>query len=177
MNMLSTMLLISAGLIAPLHVQASVEPGDAAWVQVFDSELAAVLDAVSSYNPVSVKTNVEYLGAIYKQVLGGAERYAYTVGVGEPGRETVTVSLRLPPDSELLAFWHTHGASHWTRNYFSDVDTALANQWGVPLYLATPQGELRVFQPEDRVMGRLQARRMGLGGRGGVAAGKLIGII
>jgi len=94
--------------------------------------------------------------------------------MGAPGKDTVTVSFNPPATRELLAFWHTHGASHWTRNYFSNVDTKLANDWEVPFSLATAQGELRVLQPGDRVSGRLDARRLGLGEQRGYASGRLI---
>jgi len=177
MNLLSTILLVSVGLMNPLRAGATTGQGSVTWAAVFDSELAAVLDAVNLYNPVSVKNDVEYMGAVYRQVLGGRARYGYTVGMGEPGQDAVTVSFRLPADSKLLAFWHTHGANHWSRNYFSDIDTKLANDWGVPFYLATPQGELRVFQPGDRVMGRLEARRLGLGEQRGYASGRVLGSV
>lgn len=174
MKKLTTLLLVFVALTGPLRAGAGTTQEDNNRAPTFESELAAVLDAVNSHNPVSVKNNVEYLGAVYKQVRGGVERYGYTVGMGEPGRDTVTVSLTLPPDSELLAFWHTHGASHWTREFFSEVDTRLANDWRVPLYLVTARGELRVFQPGDPVMGRLAARKLGLGERSGYASGRVV---
>jgi len=177
MNLLSTFLLVSVGLMAPMRAGAITGQGSVTWAPVFESELAAVLDAVNLYNPVSIRNDVEYMGAVYRQSLGSEVRYGYTAGTGEPGKDTVTVSFRLPPDSELLAFWHTHGANHWSRNYFSDVDTQLANDWGVPFYLATPQGELRVFRPGDRVMGRLEARRLGLGEQSGYASGRVLGSV
>lgn len=177
MNLLSTLLLLSVGLAGPLRAETTAGQGSLVWAPVFDSELAAVLDAVNLYNPVSVKKDVEYMGAVYKHAFGRTVRYGYTVGMGEPGKDTVTISVRLPIDSELLAFWHTHGASHWTRNYFSDIDTKLARDWGLPFYLATAQGELHVFQPGDRVMGRFEARRLGLGERSGYASGRAVGTV
>jgi hypothetical protein len=97
--------------------------------------------------------------------------------MGEPGKDSVTVSFSLPVNSTLLAFWHTHGADHWSRNYFSQVDTQLANEWGVPFYLATAQGKLRVYMPGDPMLGRLQARRLGLGNQTGYASGRVLGTV
>ncbi len=177
MKSLAALTLVCLGLMLPLRLTAISSSGSVVLAAQFDSELAAVLDAVTIYNPVSIRNDVEYLGAVYKQSLGGQVRYGYTVGMGEPGKDSVTVSVSLPVDSTLLAFWHTHGAGHWTRNYFSDVDTQLANDWGVPFYLATPQGDLRVYKPGDPVMGRLQARRLGLGNQSGYASGRVVSAV
>ncbi len=177
MKSLSALPMVCVGLTLPQRVAAITASGSLVLSATFESELAAVIDAVTIYNPISVRKDVEYMGAVYKQSVGGKARYGYTVGMGEPGKDSVTVRFSLPVNSTLLAFWHTHGADHWTRNYFSDVDTQLANNWGLPFYLATAQGELRVFRPGDPVMGRLQARRLGLGNHSGYASGRLISAV
>lgn len=174
MKSLSTLTLLCAGLMLPLRVAAVTGSGSVVLSAQFESELFAVIDAVSIYNPISIKNDVEYMGAVYKQSVRGRVQYGYTVGVGEPGKDSVSVTFSLPVNSTLMAFWHTHGADHWTRNYFSEVDTQLANDWGVPFYLATAKGDLRVFRPGDPVIGRLQARRLGLGNQSGYASGRVI---
>jgi hypothetical protein len=72
MKSLSALTLVCLGLILPLRVTAITSSGSVVLAAQFDSELAAVLDAVTIYNPVSVRNDVEYMGAVYKQSVGGA---------------------------------------------------------------------------------------------------------
>jgi hypothetical protein len=172
---ISALMMVCAGLLVIPGAMAVTESGSLIQGPRFHSELAAVEEAVSIYNPTSVARDIEFMGGIYLQEINGQLVYGYTVGAGEAGHDQVSVSIRLPQYSRLVAFWHTHGAEHWTRRYFSEVDTRLANEWDVPFYLMNAEGELRVYRPGDRVMGSLQARRMGLSERGGVAEGRLLG--
>ena len=86
----------------------------------------------------------------------------------------MTVAIRVEKGSQLVALWHTHGAPHRTRAYFSDVDTDLVEAMGLPLYLADPGGNLRVFRPGDRRLSALRSERLGLGRRVGYAKGALV---
>lgn len=140
----------------------------------FGSVSDAVLDASRSYNPASVREDREFMGGIFRQIINGEVLFGYTVSGGAPSQDRITVRIRLPPDGQLVAIWHTHGSAHWRRNYFSSTDTQLAETTGLPVYLATGQGELRVFNPGDRILGRLSARRMGLGDESGMASGTLL---
>ena len=140
----------------------------------FDTELAAVHHAVALYNPTSIEQDREFMGVIFQQTVAGQPRFGYTVARGEPGQDQITIRARLPAGSRKTAFWHTHGADHWSRRYFSATDTQLARQWGLPFYLATAQGELRVFHPEDRTMNRREALLAGLGDEIGASAGRLV---
>lgn len=49
------------------------------------------------------------------------------------------------------AFWHTHGSMKPERNYFSEIDTQIANKLKRPIFLSDPSGALRVFNPGDSV--------------------------
>ncbi len=167
-------LMVCAGLLVIPGAMAMTDNGSLIQGPRFHTELAAVEDAVSVYNPTSVSRDIEFMGAVYQQEINGELVYGYTVGAGEAGHDEVSVSIQLPTYSRLVAFWHTHGAQHWTRRYFSATDTRLANEWGVPFYLMNAEGELRVYRPGDRVLGSLQARRMGLSDRDGVAEGRLL---
>lgn len=171
---ISALMMMCAGLLVIPGAMAATDRGALIQGPRFHSELAAVQDAVSIYNPTSVARDIEFMGGIYLQEINGELVYGYTVGAGSAGHDEVSVSIRLPKYSRLVAFWHTHGAQHWTRRYFSATDTRLANEWGVPFYLMNAEGELRVYRPGDPVMGKLQTRRMGLSDSGGVAEGRLL---
>lgn len=134
----------------------------------------AVLAASQRYNPQSVREDREFMGGIFQQTINGEIRFGYTVSGGARNHDRITVRIQLPQDSQLVAIWHTHGSAHWNRSYFSPIDTHLAETTGLPVFLATGQGELRIFEPGDRTFGRAHARRLGLGNKSGVASGKLL---
>ncbi|MEX0737823.1 MAG: DUF4329 domain-containing protein [Pseudohongiella sp.] len=169
-----TLAMMCAGFMVVPGAMAVTENGALVQGPRFHTELAAVQDAVAVYNPTSVVRDIEFMGAIFLQEINEQMLYGYTVGSGGAGQDKVSVSIRLPEHSRLVAFWHTHGAHHWTRRYFSGTDTRLANDWEVPFYLMNAEGELRVYRPGDPVMGRLQSRRMGLSDSGDVAEGRLL---
>jgi hypothetical protein len=136
----------------------------------FTSELEAVIAATEHYNPVSVRQDREFMGA----VLRTGDRYSYTVGAGEPGRDKVTVTIRISDGADLVAFWHTHGARAESNRYFSDVDTQLVKRWQKPFYLADYTGYLKVMVPGGRTLSARRARRLGLPARTGYAVGQLV---
>lgn len=133
----------------------------------------AVIFASNRYNPVSIQEDREFIGAIlYDAGVGG--KYIYTVEAGVSGHDQVTTRIRIPKGYHLVAFWHTHGAAHWSRQFFSEIDTALAEKWQLPFYLANHTGELLVFEPGSPTMSIFQARRLGLGRQRGYARGRKI---
>lgn len=160
---------LSAGRFAaqPNHHAAIHSQTTALNAAAFSSPLAAVLAAENEYNPLSIAQDREFIGAILLQ--GGV--YRFTVGHGISGEDTVTVRLALPRGAKIIAFWHTHGAAGHGRKYFSAVDTALANSWRKPFYLADYSGTLRVFNPGDNTMTAVTASRLGLGMQSGYAKG------
>lgn len=52
----------------------------------------------------------------------------------------------------LLALLHTHGAysSGYQNDDFSYSDRSLANKENMPIYVATPLGTLRKYDPSDK---------------------------
>ncbi|MGM0633207.1 MAG: DUF4329 domain-containing protein [Pseudomonadota bacterium] len=166
--------MIRTGLALTVFLCALTPTISAAESLEFRSVQEAVVEATRRHNPESVREDREYLGGVYEQSVDGTPRYGYTVAAGHAHRDEITVSIRLPRGARLVAIWHTHGAYHWSRQYFSATDTSLAAETDLPVYLATPEGELRVFHPGDRVLGRVQARRLGLGNHGGAARGQLL---
>jgi hypothetical protein len=134
----------------------------------FASEVLAVTAAANAYNPASVRDDREYMGGI----LTDGRQYYYTATAGVAGQDKVQARIRIPAGLQLVAFWHTHGAPAHERRFFSDVDTELANRWGLPFYLADPTGALRVYMPRDPLLSAQAASRLGLPARHGFARGR-----
>ena len=154
-------------LLASTPQAAANQAAEQEW---FATELAAVAAAASRYNPVSIREDREFMGAI----LYDGECYGYTVGAGERGRDQITVRITVDDDVDVIAFWHTHGAKYAGNRYFSDVDTRLVEKWQRPLYLADYTGALKVIAPGERTFSSLRARRLGLPARVGYAAGRTV---
>ena len=94
---------------------------------------------------ISTQRDIEYVGAVLKTPEG---LYQFTYGRGLPGQDRVSFSVRRPLNLELVGFWHTHGASGAARAFFSPTDAELVRQTGLPFYLITPAGEIRVLKPD-----------------------------
>ena len=141
----------------------------------FASIEQAVAAAADRFNPYSIRDDREYMGVVLRHKHAAATTgFTYTVTAGDAGKDSITLKLLLPRDYEIVAFWHTHGAEHWSRKYFSDTDTRLAKRWGVPIYLADFSGILRVYQPGARTLSRNRANNLGLGRRNGYAIGRVV---
>ena len=159
---ISVMLVLSS-----IYAAHANQPPDAHW---YSSELEAVVAAAGLYSAVSIREDREFMGA----VLRDGDRYAFTVGAGAPGRDKITVKIRIPHGVDVVAFWHTHGARTRSNQYFSEVDTQLVKQWQKPFYLADYTGILKVMVPGGRTLSALRARRLGLPARAGFAAGQVV---
>lgn len=162
--------LIVTPLIFFVFSPAHASPATQQW---FASELEAVVAAADQYNPESIREDREYMGAILRR----GDRYSFTVGAGHAGRDTVTVRIAIPNGTELIAFWHTHGARMQSNRYFSAVDTRLVKTWQIPFYLADYTGQLKVMQPDDRTISASRARYLGLPSRAGFAAGQIVNAV
>jgi hypothetical protein len=154
-------------ILANSQPAAANQPPEQEW---FATELAAVVAATSRFNPVSIREDREFMGAI----LHDGECYSYTVAAGERGRDRITVRITVDDDIDVIAFWHTHGAKYAGNRYFSDVDTRLVEKWRKPLYLADYTGALKVIAPGHRTLSSLRAWQLGLPARVGYAAGRSV---
>lgn len=94
---------------------------------------------------LSVRHDTEFVGAVLQNADGG---YEFTHGRGQPGQDRVSFRIKRPEDAEIVGLWHTHGAHGPTRAVFSPTDAELVRQTGLPFYLITPDGEVRVLRPE-----------------------------
>ncbi len=136
----------------------------------FPSHVEAAAAASNQFNPRSIAEDREYVGVVLKSA-GENPYYLYTISRGGHGADAVPFRVAVPQGFELAAFWHTHGAKHWSRVYFSNSDTALAERWNVPIYLANHTGNLQVFSPGAHTRSTAWAQKKGFGRVAGIAKG------
>ena len=130
-------------------------PGDP-----YNSEYDAAKAAVSEVNPVSIASNREYAGVIYKNADG---TYSYTPAVKGEGHD-VDLPLVCPSDTILVAFYHTHGAEtpEYDEEHFSNEDKVVAIVKEINAYLGTPSGYLKYFDwkngKDGTIIGRVPTK-------------------
>ncbi len=163
MDILARLILVCLVTLSPV-VRANCGPFGYASME------AAAAAAGQRYFRQSAREDREYMGGIIAQ----QGRFHYTVVAGRAGADRVRVSIRIPADGALVAFWHTHGARHFSRRYFSATDTRLVRLRGLPFYLTDPDGRLMVFSPGDRTLSPFESGKLGLGGTRGNARGTLV---
>lgn len=135
----------------------------------FPTEISAVIHASKTYRPLSQTEDVEYMGAIIRDING---KFIYSVANNRRGGDQIKINIKLKRGWKVIAFWHTHGKPSGYREYFSDTDTELVNKTGKPLYLATPTGRLKVFYPGDPTLNRLMSQQLQLPKHSGYAEGR-----
>jgi len=131
-------------IVMPLHAHA----GDAILTKlldnfVFASEVEAVKAMKQHCMAESSRNNAEHVGAILQSEDG---RFMVTHGQAGPGQESVTFSIRRPPSLKIVALWHTHGAPGRKTERFSITDGQVVRQLGLPFYLITPKGDIKVLE-------------------------------
>jgi hypothetical protein len=133
----------------------------------FKTPQAAAISAMRAHNRTSIKTNKEALGLIVKTKDG---RYRAVGGIvpGKPKNKN-DAKLRYHKGETPVALWHTHGAAMDGADIFSDGDVSTVKQFGMPLYLANPDGDMRVLKPGDPRIGFWKNKR-----RAGMAEGTLL---
>lgn len=107
------------------------------------TELHAVTAMARLFLVDSVKNDVEHMGAILVTPGG---KYQVTHGRSVPGKDAFRFSVLRPVSLKVVAYWHTHGAHGSARGKFSASDSQTVQNTGLPFYLITPQGEIRVLQ-------------------------------
>jgi hypothetical protein len=135
--------------------------------RTFGRAMDAALDALSAYNPTSIRDNAEYLGAIYKEANGRYTTSVLAIGTGD----TVRINWSLVrDDATLVGLWHLHGAFDPqvdSGNFmFSLEDRNVAETGareygtgqtvGAPdvfrMYLGTPSGSVGVYTPSNSAL-------------------------
>ncbi len=115
--------------------------------RVFNSEIEAVEAMKEHCLAESRREDAEHMGAILKTSEGS---YLVTHGKGEQGQTKATFAILRPPSTKIVALWHTHGAAGRKTERFSvqDGDTVLES--GLPFYLITPKGEIKMLVLAER---------------------------
>ncbi len=107
---------------------------------------------------LSIRQDTEFVGAILRTSDGA---YEFTQGRGQPGQSKVSFRIRRPAETEIIGLWHTHGDHGPSRAIFSPTDAELVRKTGLPFYLITPDGEIRVLRPDHVEGGRTRIRIQG----------------
>jgi hypothetical protein len=161
-----------AAALVPGSGRAAEPPLAAPVAGAFASIEALAEDAARRWLPRSVREDRELMGGIF-QSLAAPRRFAYSLAIGRRGGDEIHARLRAPAGHRFVALWHAHGAPGRGRELFSARDVRLAGDLGVPIYLLTPAGTLRVYRPGDPVLSVGAARQAGLGWRTTFAEGEL----
>ena len=112
----------------------------------FPTVAELLMDLKARYWRRSLRGDKEHVGAIYFRPGYG---YSASHGTGRTGQDRVSFRVPRLRDSQIVAYWHTHGAPGFARHLFSGHDAQLVVDTGLPFYLITPNGELRVLAPKD----------------------------
>ncbi len=113
--------------------------------------IEAAVDVLSiSYHQRSIREDREYMAAILEE--NGV--YRVMVQAGPPGKHKVRMKIRRKKSQALVAVWHTHGVPAPRRELYSPTDSRMVRTTGLPLYLTTPRGKIKVLgQPENGCVG------------------------
>ncbi len=136
----------------------------------YASSWQAAEAATNLFNPISITEDREYMGTIHKTSNG----YRFTAEAGRSGANEISIRVPAQNWDKVVAFWHTHGGMNRAHQYFSNVDTHMANRFGKPLYLADYKGLLKLFNPGDPTISPISAGRLGLPPERGFATGSVV---
>jgi len=121
-----------------------LKPGDK-----FRTREEAVRDAYSYINPASVREGREYAGWIHRNMDG---TYSYN----EPIPGTKDESDAGEPNMNDTDLYHTHGS--YDPDYYnekfsgSDGDKGVADFYNRPIYVATPLGKMKKYDPRTKTV-------------------------
>lgn len=125
----------------------------------FEVRNAAAFNVLNEVNPVSVRTNLEHGGWIYRNAdntfshTRAVEGTVNTVNIGDP-------STGVPAGTTASASYHTHGGPdvRFDNENFSPQDLRSDRMAGLDGYLGTPAGFMKLHDLETenvRVIGRI----------------------
>jgi|GEM_PF-3125426 len=115
----------------------------------YKSVKAAGIGAEQTYNPASKSINKEFNGNIYENGQGKC-CFIQTPNIGTESTSAPPDVSTLPSGATRVATFHTHGAdSHgvYDDEHFSPADIRNTGTRGVPFFLGTPQGVIRMYDP------------------------------
>ncbi len=109
--------------------------------QAFPCIESAVYVLSVRYHETSIQEDREYIAAILEE--NGV--YRVQVQAGSPGKDSVSMKIRRKKSQALVALWHTHGAQGPRRELYSGTDSKTVRTTGLPFYLTTPRGKIKVL--------------------------------
>jgi len=118
--------------------------------QAFPCIEAAVYVLSISYHQRSIREDREYIAAIFEENCA----YRVTVQAGSPGEAKVRMKIRPKKSQTLVALWHTHGAPAPLSEWYSATDSKTVRTTGLPFYLTTPRGKIKVLDQSRVNLGR-----------------------
>jgi hypothetical protein len=108
----------------------------------YESKIDAIKALGHKFLADSITEDVEYMGAILKTPTG---TYRVSHGKSRPGQNRFHFTVLRPESLTVIAYWHTHGAHGDLRDKFSVTDTQTVIKTGLPFYLITPAGGLKML--------------------------------
>jgi RHS repeat-associated protein len=117
---------------------------------------AAGIAAEQTYNPASKDLNREFNGNIYQNAQGQC-CFIQTPNIGTVSTSSPPGVSTLPSGATRVATFHTHGAnSHgvYDDEHFSPADKSNARARGVPIFVGTPGGVIREYNPHGFIFHR-----------------------
>jgi hypothetical protein len=134
-------------------------PGDQ-----FASLDEAAMDFGKTYNDNSIKDNKEYNTRIYKTTDRKTGKVSYSYNPPSVGSRTRSIPLtNASEEGELAGTAYTHGKfdtenpDEDTSDFLSPEDSDNANDRGVPVFVATPNGSLRKYDPVSKFRGKISS--------------------
>jgi len=127
-----------------------LKPGD-----IYPSRDLAAINAIRDINPLSISSNYEFGGFIYRYRDG---TYSYTPPVTQfdhLGVKLEPANVYVPWGTWIASTYHTHGAGDDIGDNpigpydFSLADKSIADNDGAlrPIYIGLPDGIIRIYQP------------------------------
>ena len=127
-------------------------PGD-----LFQSPDAAAVDWGKHYNGLSIINKTEMISIIYKINIRGSIKYSYSIA-DTHGKHGGTYNYKY--DKSNVAIIHSHGnydglitendkLKQIIDNDFSKNDKQTSEKLGIPIYLVTPNGTLKMYNPQN----------------------------
>lgn len=113
-------------------------------MDTYPTQHSAALHASRKYNPMSIRENTEYAGAIYSTPKG----FMFSVAKGTQNSTRLSITLKNRPITfKLVALWHSHGKAGPLRHYFSHQDMETSKKTNLPVYMISADNTLRIIYP------------------------------
>jgi RHS repeat-associated protein len=126
----------------------------------FKTQEDAAVAGMQKYNPISIKEDLEYAGSVCEL----PKKQGFIFSIPNVGTADSSIPSPCPSGTTEVANWHTHGAGFkndpadsseryspqdrkWANGIRKTADGAIYIGPALPLYLATPSGTIKRFDP------------------------------